>query len=59
MRTSRRCLTSPGTRSKQTIGITGSGNIGGALALAFPRAGHHVVIANSQGLQTHPGAAHC
>lgn len=33
----------------QTIGIIGSGNIGGALARAFTRAGHRVVIANSRG----------
>ncbi len=37
------------TPSKQTIGIIGSGNIGGALARAFTRAGHRVVIANSRG----------
>jgi predicted dinucleotide-binding enzyme len=40
------------TRSKQTIGIIGSGNIGGALARAFTLAGHHVVIANSRGPAT-------
>ncbi len=37
------------TSTKQTIGIIGSGNIGGALARAFTRAGHRVVIANSRG----------
>ena len=40
------------TSAKQTIGIIGSGNIGGALARAFTRAGHHVVIANSRGPAT-------
>ena len=33
----------------QTIGIIGSGNIGGALARAFTRAEHRIVIANSRG----------
>lgn len=33
----------------QSIGIIGSGNIGGALARALTRAGHRVVIANSRG----------
>jgi 8-hydroxy-5-deazaflavin:NADPH oxidoreductase len=31
------------------IGIIGSGNIGGALARLFTKAGHDVVIANSRG----------
>ncbi len=40
------------TDSKQTSGIIGSGNIGSALARAFTRAGHRVVIANSRGPAT-------
>lgn len=32
-----------------TIGIIGSGNIGGTLAIALTRAGHEVVLANSRG----------
>ncbi|MBX9472192.1 NADPH-dependent F420 reductase [Microcella sp.] len=32
-----------------TIGIIGSGNIGGTLAIALTRAGHEVVVANSRG----------
>ncbi|MCY7413225.1 MAG: NAD(P)-binding domain-containing protein, partial [Salinibacterium sp.] len=40
------------TPTKQTIGIIGSGNIGGGLARAFTRAGYRVVIANSRGPAT-------
>lgn len=37
------------TYAPATIGIIGSGNIGGALARALTAAGHPVVIANSRG----------
>lgn len=35
-----------------TIGLIGSGNIGGALARAFTKAGHDVVLSNSRGPET-------
>ena len=37
------------TTTSGTIGIIGSGNIGGALARALTGAGHHVVVSNSRG----------
>lgn len=37
------------TTTTTTIGIIGSGNIGGALARAFTARGHRIVIANSRG----------